>query len=192
MIDLSHTSHKVMHEVLDLSVAPVLYTHSSCFALVPSARNVPDEVIEKVKHNGGLIMISLVPHLTHTNSSKANAHHVVDHMEHVADRIGFNHVGIGSDYDGMENGVVEVEDVSKLPNLVACMISRGMSEENVGKILGGNLIRVMEGVEVAAEQLRAESVLEDTVKPLWDEQFRDWVRSLYPNAEKDRRQGKRE
>ncbi|KAF1979063.1 hypothetical protein BU23DRAFT_647857 [Bimuria novae-zelandiae CBS 107.79] len=185
MIDLSHALHEVMHQVLDLSVAPVVFTHSSCFALVASSRNVPDDVLDKLKLNCGIVMIRLIPQLTHKDTSRAHINHVVDHIIHVGDRIGFNHVGIGSDYDGMEKGVIEAEEAGKLPQLVACMISRSISIENVEKIIGNNVLRVMSEVEAVAERLLTEQAQEYNIQQLWNKDFRDWVRNEYPSAEQD-------
>lgn len=132
-------------------------------------------------------MISLIPDLTKSDANQASVNDVVDHILYVAERIGFAHIGIGSDFDGMEKGVAGVEDASKFPNLVACMIHRGVTTSDIELIIGRNLIRVMESVEDTVKRLRDSTVLEDEVKQLWDERFRAWVRAKYPGAEKDNR-----
>lgn len=172
-----------MISVLETSVAPVAFTHSSCFALVNNARNVPDAVLDKLKENRGIIMISLIPPLTHSDAAKANVDHVVDHICYVANRIGFDHIGLGSDYDGMVIAVSGVEDISKWPNLVARMLARGIAREDVEKVIGLNIIRVLKDVEEVSKSARTWSVLEDDVKQLWDEDFRAFVRKEYPDAE---------
>lgn len=185
-----------MDDVLEVSKAPVIFTHSSwrvltsqsshtlfltliSYDLVRSPRNVPNEILDRLSANGGIIMISLIPALTHKEPTSASLNHVVDHMLHVIQRIGVKHVGIGSDFDGMERAVEGAEDVSKFPNLVACMLSRGIPSENVRDIIGVNLIRVMGRVEMVRDEMLREPVLEDKVKQLWSEDFRNWIKSRY-------------
>ncbi|KAF2815499.1 uncharacterized protein BDZ99DRAFT_197355 [Mytilinidion resinicola] len=187
MIDLSHVSDATMMAALDHSRAPVAFTHSSCYSLVNHARNVPDNVLDRLKENNGIIMISLIPPFTHKDGAAANVDHVVDHIVHVAERIGFDHIGLGSDFDGMTKAVNGVEDVSKWPNLVAKMLSRGIARENVEKVLGLNVVRVLNDIESVSRSSKDWPVLEDKVEQLWDEDFRAFVRKAYPNAERDQR-----
>ncbi|ORY13903.1 membrane dipeptidase GliJ [Clohesyomyces aquaticus] len=182
MIDLSHVSHSVMRDVLTLSQAPVIFTHSSCHALVPVSRNVPDDVIDQLGRNKGVLMVSLIPALTHKNEHEASVDHVVDHVLYVAQKIGFEHIGLGSDFDGMEKGVTGLEDVAQFPNVVECMMSRGIATDDIESVMGRNLIRVMREVENTAKQLNSSLVLEDEVKQLWDNDFRSWAKSRYPHA----------
>ncbi|TVY85166.1 Dipeptidase tcpJ [Lachnellula suecica] len=183
MIDLSHVSELATTETINLSQAPVAFTHSSCSALVPHPRNVSDAVLDMLNINNGIIMISFIPDLTHLDPEMSKTNHVVDHIIHVGERIGFDYIGIGSDFDGMEKAVMGLDDVSKFPNLVSCMLSRGIEKENIEKILGYNIIRVLKGVELAATRLKGLPVLEDHVKQLWNDNFKGWVKSKYPQAE---------
>lgn len=132
-------------------------------------------------------MISFIPWLTNKEPEKATVDNVVDHILHVGIRIGFDHLGLGSDFDGMPSHVQGLEDVSKYPNVVAAMLQRGISTENVEKIMGLNVIRVLREVEdVAASQKGLLPVLEDAVPQLWDDGIRAYVKKLYPDAEHDR------
>ncbi|KAG6035464.1 hypothetical protein E4U40_002424 [Claviceps sp. LM458 group G5] len=187
IVDLSHVSEKAMVDALDVSLAPVIFSHSSAYALVPHVRNVPDYVLDRLKQNRGIIMISFIPWLTNKEPEKATVDNVVDHILHVGNRIGFDHLGLGSDFDGMPSHVQGLEDVSKYPNVVAAMLQRGISTENVEKIMGMNVIRVLREVEdVAASQKGLLPVLEDAVPQLWDDGIRAYVKKLYPHAEHDR------
>ncbi|KAG6051595.1 hypothetical protein E4U39_000423 [Claviceps sp. Clav50 group G5] len=187
IVDLSHVSEKAMVDALDVSLAPVIFSHSSAYALVPHVRNVPDYVLDRLKQNRGIIMISFIPWLTNKEPEKATVDNVVDHILHVGNRIGFDHLGLGSDFDGMPSHVQGLEDVSKYPNIVAAMLQRGISTENVEKIMGMNVIRVLREVEdVAASQKGLLPVLEDAVPQLWDDGIRAYVKKLYPHAEHDR------
>jgi membrane dipeptidase len=129
-------------------------------------------------------MISLIPALTHQDPAKAEIGHVVDHIEYVGQKIGYDHVGIGTDFDGMATSVNDLEDVSKFPNLVAAMVSRGISRTDVEKVIGLNVIRVLKAVEtVSTEKWKSLPVMEDSVKQLWSNEVRSYVRQLYPKAE---------
>ncbi|WP_373474358.1 dipeptidase [Sphingorhabdus sp.] len=198
LIDLSHVSTKVMNDVLDITTAPVLFSHSSARAIVNVERNVPDAVLARISQNGGIVMISFVPYF----SSKAHAEwakgtesmsdqigkdfeakriteaegdarwtkwqkdnpepkvgvgEVADHIEHVRRIAGVDHIGIGSDFDGISNKVTGLEDVSKFPNLFAELRQRGWSENDLAKLAGENFLRVMEVAEkTAAATVEAE------------------------------------
>lgn len=150
---------------------------------------MPDHVLDKLKENNGIIMISFVPEFTNKEPRKSTVDDVVDHIVHVAERIGYDHLGLGSDFDGMPTHVQGLEDVSKYPNVVAKMLERGISPENVEKVIGLNLIRVFREVEdFAASRDQTLPVLEDKVPQLWDEGIRAYVKKLYPSAEHDKPQ----
>lgn len=158
------------------------------YGLVPHPRNVPDAVLDKLKANRGLIMISFIPWLTHaTDPKQASVDDVVDHVLYAGRRIGFDHVGLGSDYDGMPSAPRGLEDVSKYPAVVAAMLARQMARDDVAKVMGLNLIRVMKEVEAFARDpssaAAALPVLEDSVKQLWNDDIRAFVKHEYPHAE---------
>ena len=136
-----------------------------------------------LKVNGGIIMIAFAPAMTHIDPSIASVEHVVDHIMYVGSRIGYQHIGIGTDFDGMEKSVQGLEDVSKYPALVEALLNRGVSRNDIEDIIGLNIIRVLEEVERAAKGLSASAVpLEDEVKQLWNDNIRNYVRSVYPNC----------
>ena len=198
MIDLSHASDLAARAVLGMSTAPVLFTHSSAqeqisptlqeyqwltefrFGICAKPRNAPDATLFKLKENNGVIMVSFIPELTHSTAVQASVQHVVDHILYIASKIGFDHVGIGSDFDGMANPVIGLEDVSKFPALVAAMLARGIDRYDIQKIIGLNVIRVMQQVEQIARGSRGVvPVLEDKVKQLWSDDIRGVVREMY-------------
>ena len=131
-------------------------------------------------------MISFIPWLTNKVPEDSTVDDVVDHIMHVANMIGFDHIGLGSDFDGMPSNVKGLEDVAAYPNLVSKMLERGISTANVEKVIGLNLIRVMKEVEMVAAASTKLPVLEDHVKQIWDNDIRAFVRKLYPHAEHDR------
>ena len=153
--------------------------------LVNNPRNVSDLCLEELKANNGVVMISLIPALTHSNPATANLAHVVDHILYVANKIEFDHIGLGSDFDGMVKAVNGLEDVSKYPDLVATMLCKGIHSQDVEKVIGLNIIRVLGQVEAVAKQSKTDPMLEDETKQLWDESVRAFVRSTYPAAAHD-------
>ncbi|KAJ4854544.1 membrane dipeptidase (Peptidase family m19) domain-containing protein [Trichoderma breve] len=170
IIDLSHTSEAVMRQTLDISAAPVIFSHSSIESIVPHVRNVPDSILEKLQQNNGVIMISFIPSLTTVDSVRATLDHIVDHIIHVAELIGYDHIGLGSDFDGMFSAVKGIDDVSQYPAL----------------ILGLNIIRVLEQVETVSASCQDKlPVMVESIKQLWNDEFRATVRQHYPEAEHD-------
>jgi membrane dipeptidase len=180
MLDLSHVSPGTMSDALDATVAPVIFSHSGARALVDHKRNVPDSILARVPKNGGVVMVPFVPAFTSTvvkadDDSIAgkdaaavaawrSAHprpratiediaNVVDHVRKVA---GVDHVGIGSDFDGISETPVGLEDVSKFPDLFIELARRGWSVTDMQKLAGGNVLRVFKAAEVVSARLRKE------------------------------------
>jgi membrane dipeptidase len=193
MVDISHLSDQAAYEVLELSRAPVIASHSSARYLVPEfERNMEDEMIEALAANGGVIMINFGssfvtktandyrklyrpaatafaeqralkrgdPEMLQFQKDYRSKHpypyatvsDVADHFDHVVKLVGVEHVGIGSDFDGVGDSLPSgLKDVSQYPNLVAELLRRGYSEADVGQILGGNFLRVWKAVEAEAE-----------------------------------------
>jgi membrane dipeptidase len=152
---------------------------------------VQDSVLHKLKANNGLIMICFIPSLvtpqqqqpaengTNGNSDKKasggpSVASVVDSIMHVGSTIGYAHVGIGSDFDGMLEGPPDLDDTSCFPGLVEEMLRRGVDEEDVKGVMGLNLIRVMRDVEAVSEAagkgVDAGCVLCDDIASPWTEE----------------------
>jgi membrane dipeptidase len=178
MVDLAHVSADTMRDVLGAgkdnwsgSRAPVIYSHSSTYAICPHPRNVPDDVLELVKAKDSLVMVNFAPHfisctasddpdeLPKTDMEHATLGKVADHIMHIGGLIGFEHVGLGSDFDGIPTVPRGLEDVSKFPDLIAELLRRGVSDEDAAKVAGGNLLRVWKRVDDVALQMQAEGAL---------------------------------
>lgn len=193
LVDLAHVSPAVMSQVLDLSAAPVIFSHSSARALTNHLRNVPDSILARLPQNGGVDMVTFVESFvseevrlasvaqdsafdlirSETTDSverrarmrayreahpmpRATLAQVADHIEHVRDVAGIDHVGLGSDFDGIERGPVGLEDVSKFPDLFAELIRRGWSDADLKKLAGENILRALRRAEQVSAQLRAQ------------------------------------
>ena len=193
IIDVSHVSDDAFWQIIELSQAPIIASHSSARHFTPGfERNMSDEMIVALALNGGVIHINFgssfireesraygeammvagrAYHAEHPELDEsflyreypqiyaeehgplpyASLDDVLDHFDHVVGLVGVDHVGIGSDYDGVGDSLpVGLKDVSAYPNLVAGLLRRGYSEEDVRKILGENLLRVWARVEAYA------------------------------------------
>ncbi len=190
LVDLSHVSPDVMRQALDVSEAPVIFSHSSARALVDHPRNVPDDVLVRMAKNGGVVMVTFIPSFvsaetaawgkgieslifatqttaemealeadyvkTHGPAPPATLVQVADHIEHVAKVAGHDHVGIGSDFWGSPDMPEGLADVSRFPYLIAELVRRGWSDENLTKLAGGNIVRTLAAAETVAARLQKE------------------------------------
>jgi membrane dipeptidase len=168
MVDLSHTSIATQRDAMKVSRAPVVYTHSSARALCDHERNVADDELHALRANGGIIMVNFAPVFV-ACSAQATLQDVADHIVYLGELIGFDHVGIGADYDGMgfDPAPVGLDDVGTYPALIAELLRRGVSIEHVCGVAGANILRVLAHVERISRELGDEQPLEDRVKSLF-------------------------
>ncbi|KAM9408278.1 dipeptidase 1 [Pholidichthys leucotaenia] len=152
LIDLAHVTVEVMNQVLGMSKAPVIFSHSSAYTICNHKRNVPDDVLRKVKETKGIVMINFYNDYV-TCSPTASISHVADHFDHIKKVGGPDIIGFGGDYDGVGRLPVGLEDVSKVPNLVAELLRRRWTDEEVKAALGNNLLRVMRAVEKVRDNM---------------------------------------
>jgi membrane dipeptidase len=202
LVDIAHVSPATMADVLRVSRAPVIASHSSAYALCPSPRNVPDDILRALKQNGGVVMVNffsgfIVPEAgkkmqairremlarypdpaerrkameawmksDDAKFARGTYRDVVDHIDHIVKVAGIDHVGIGSDFDGISQSPIGLDDVSTYPRITEELLRRGYSEADVHKILGGNVIRAFRQAGQAAKRLRASTLPEvDEIKP---------------------------
>lgn len=189
MVDISHVDDSTFYDVMRITKAPAIASHSSCRAIAPGvARDMTDDMIRKLGENGGVIMINyytaFLDSAVGNNSRRLSAilrqknlreddplarpvieqfrrehpvttsvETVVDHIDNVVRVAGIDHVGIGSDFDGVSSNLPKgLEDVSTYPNLIYALLKRGYSKDDIAKICSGNVFRVWRKVEEVAKQ----------------------------------------
>lgn len=145
MIDVSHTGIKTIEDILATTKNPILATHCGARGLVNSRRNLYDNQIEAIAEKGGLIGVPFCPSFLNS-SGRADIDDVIDHIDYIALVAGIDHVGIGSDFDGISDTPKGLEDVSTFPALTLKMLERGYTLEDVEKVLGKNFLRVFKQV----------------------------------------------
>ena len=156
LVDLAHTSPATMSDALNVAEAPVIFSHAGVMALADHPRNVPDSILRRLRENGGVLMQVFYPPYISVEDSVATISDVADHIEHIRDVAGIDHVGIGSDFDGIPTYVQGLEDVSTFPALFMELARRGWSDEELEKLAGENLLRVMRQTEAVAMRLQRE------------------------------------
>lgn len=185
LVDISHVSPDTMRDVLRISRAPVIASHSGAYAIAPVQRNVPDDVLQGIAKNGGIVMVVFYSGFVAPEAVKVvegfNAYraelekntgltsdewkkaldawdrehptpegtirNVADHIDHIAQVAGIDHVGLGSDFDGAPQYPRQLKDVSYFPYITQELLNRGYSYKDIKKILGGNFLRVFQKAE---------------------------------------------
>ena len=189
IVDLSHVSEATMHDALDTTKAPIMFSHSSARSVADHVRNVPDTVLQRMPSNGGIVMVNFFSGFIDPEAAKimstmfdvsrdlrkqfsddaefdaavkrwrtanpyprGTIYDVVDHIDHIVKIAGIDHVGIGSDFDGVSKLPLGLEDVSTYPRITQLLLDRKYSRRDIDKIMSGNMLRVIRQVERFAAQ----------------------------------------
>ncbi|KAI9832373.1 MAG: hypothetical protein M1819_004361 [Sarea resinae] len=188
IVDLAHVSQNTMLDVLNGdpenhwngSLAPIIFSHSSAYSVCPHPRNVPDNILHLVKKTNSLVMVNIAPDFISCVPSpdstsgipdfyppNSTIQQVVRHITHIGALIGYDHVGIGTDFDGILSTPKGLEDVSEFPMLVAEMLRAGISDSDAAKVVGANLLRVWSDVDdIAIKLQQIMQPVEDRLEPI--------------------------
>ncbi|HEX6452273.1 MAG TPA: dipeptidase [Trebonia sp.] len=185
LVDLSHVAPSTMRDAIETARAPVIFSHSSARAVCDNPRNVPDDVLLRLKANGGVCMVTFVPSFVSPECTQwfqdlraearrrgvdpknmqdlftvvrpefekehpepvATLRQVADHVDHIREVAGLEHVGLGGDYDGTPSQPAGLQDVSRYPALFSELLRRGWSEADCELLAGANVLRVLHDAE---------------------------------------------
>ena len=159
MIDVSHPSKEAIRQMIEISKAPVIASHSSARTLCNHSRNLDDEQLGWIKKNGGVVQTVAFKSYLNSEKSKPNSNNkvdisdFVDHIDYLVKKIGINHLGISSDFDG-GGGIEGWKDASETFNVTLELVERGYSETDIEKIWSGNLLRVLDEVSLISSRLK--------------------------------------
>ena len=145
MVDLSHAGEHTFYDTLDISEMPVVCSHSSSRALCDHPRNLYDEQLKALAQKDGVIQVCLYSGFLRSDQP-ATICDAIDHLNHIVNLIGVEHVGLGTDFDG-DGGIIGCNDSSELINFTRRLMKERYSEEEIRLIWGGNFLRVMEAVQ---------------------------------------------
>ncbi len=169
LVDISHVSDSTFYDVIATTSAPVIASHSSARAINDVPRNLTDDQLRAVARNGGVVNVNFYSRFVDSRFRQAMERAerlpagaardsavaaippapfavLVEHFDHIARVAGIDHVGIGSDFDGVSALPDGMEDVTRLPRIAQALLDRGYSDDDVRKVLGGNMLRVMSQV----------------------------------------------
>ncbi|MFI3321795.1 MAG: membrane dipeptidase [Rikenellaceae bacterium] len=140
-IDVSHSSEKSTFDAIKLSAQPIIASHSSCKSLCDHPRNLSDEAIIQIAKSGGVVQVCGYGGFLKKEGT-ATIIDLIAHIEHIISLTGYDSVGVGSDFDG-DGGVEGFDGANEFKNVTIELLRRGHSEENIAKIMGGNIMRVI-------------------------------------------------
>jgi membrane dipeptidase len=143
LIDLAHANDAAVDDILELTTKPVVSTHGGVFACCPHTRCCTDDQIRAIAATGGLVSIAFYGGFLCQPPGEATVDHIVDQICYVAELVGVEHVGIGTDFDGLGDDWPIVRTADKLPVLTEAMVRRGLSDAEIRRIWGGNYLRVL-------------------------------------------------
>ena len=145
MVDISHAGEQTFYDALNISNKPIVASHSSARALCNHPRNLTDDQLRALAAKGGVAQVTLYSGFLKEEGA-ATIVDAIQHLNHMVNIMGIEHVGIGTDFDG-DGGIIGCASASELINFTRCLLKERYSEEDIRRIWGGNFLRVMEEVQ---------------------------------------------
>ena len=145
MVDISHAGEQTFYDTLSISSKPIVASHSSAYALCNHPRNLTDDQLKALAAKGGVAQVTLYSGFL-KEQGMATIQDAIEHLNHMVNIMGIEHVGIGTDFDG-DGGITGCASASELINFTRCLLKERYSEEDIRRIWGGNFLRVMEEVQ---------------------------------------------
>lgn len=145
MVDMSHAAESSFYDALEVSMKPIVCSHSSARALCDHPRNLTDDQMKALARKGGVAQVTMYNGFLRTDG-KATIIDAVEHLNHMVNIMGIEHVGIGTDFDG-DGGVPGMANASEVINFTRRLLLERYSEEQIQMIWGGNFLRVMEHIK---------------------------------------------
>ena len=154
IVDISHLNQKGFTDVVKNTTKPFIASHSNAYSLCNNSRNLTDDQLMDIASAEGVVGINFYPRfLSQNDPESVSIKDVIQHIKYITDLIGINHVGLGSDFDGLGDSLPHgLKDVSHYPNIIFELLKRGYSEADIKKVCGENLLRVWSEVERIASQ----------------------------------------
>ena len=140
ILDTSHISDTCFWDIAEVKKGPFIASHSNSRTICDHRRNLTDDMLQTLADHGGVTGINFAPNFVAKEG--ATLEKLIDHIDYIVKRVGPDHVGLGSDFDGIGTPPLGLEDVSKMPNITRELVRREYDEEDIKKILGGNHLRV--------------------------------------------------
>lgn len=144
VIDCSHLGDAGFYDVIRYSEKPIVCSHSCARSVCNHVRNMTDDMLDKLKENGGVVGINYCHDFVISEGRDATIDDIVRHIVYIRDRIGIDHIGFGSDFDGISNEDLELKDASGMPAVLDALRREGFTEEDIEKICCRNVMRVLE------------------------------------------------
>lgn len=147
IIDVSHASDKTFFDIIHLTQAPIIASHSNARAICNHPRNLTDDQIRAIAQNGGVVGVNFHSSFLRSDKKRATIKDIINHIDHIIRLVGDDYVALGSDFDGMIKPPLDLQDVSQLPDLVTALKTQGYSPTTIRKVLGENFLRVFTQIE---------------------------------------------
>lgn len=159
IVDVSHANDKTFWDICDITTKPIIASHSNCRALCNAKRNLTDEQLRAIAQKGGVVGLNAFADFVADNKEERDIYHLADHLDHMVEIMGIDHVGLGFDFDDYLTGetlsffaegdspsTIEFENITKVPKLIEIFKERGYCEEDIEKIKYKNFVRTIKKI----------------------------------------------